>query len=291
MGYDSLWKRERGTVARYLIVADQTVTSPDLVARASQLARAEPDSTFALLLPALLPSHIRGGPFDAVTRGRAEQAQRLLAAAGIDVTRTAVGDAAPLLAIEDELSEHPGAYDTIVLCTLPEGVSRWLRMNVHGEATERFSLPLIHVEARMATRLEFRRATLHDHERIQALWDESRLDTVDEHEWDTLITSPGAIVLVAEEEGALVGAIVATFDGWRAYVYHVAVVPGRRRRGVAKSLFEEAQAHLAREGNRIVYVMVNDENEGGMALLHSLGYRQQGDIVMVNEIGDGSDDE
>ncbi|MCY4616691.1 MAG: GNAT family N-acetyltransferase [Chloroflexi bacterium] len=274
---------------RYLIVADQTVTSPDLVARASQLARAEPDSTFSLLLPALLPSHIRGGPFDAVTRGRAEQAKRLLGAAGIEVARTAVGDAAPLLAIEDELTEHPGAYDTIILCTLPEGISRWLRMNVHGDAAERFGLPLIHVEARMATRLEFRRATLHDHERIQALWDESRLDTVDEHEWDTLITSTGAIVLVAEEEGALVGAIVGTFDGWRAYVYHVAVVPGRRRRGVAKALFEEAQAHLAREGNRIVYVMVNEENEGGMALLHSLGYRQQGDIVMVNEIGDGSD--
>ena len=185
---------------RYLIVADQTVTSPDLVARASQLQRAEPDSTFSLLLPALLPSHIRGGPFDAVTRGRAEQAKRLLGAAGIEVARTAVGDAAPLLAIEDELSEHSDSYDTIILCTLPEGISRWLRMNVHGEAAERFGLPVIHVEARMATRLEFRRATLHDHERIQALWDESRLDTVDEHEWDTLITSPGAIVLVAEEE-------------------------------------------------------------------------------------------
>ena len=44
---------------RYLIVADQTVTSPDLVARASQLARAESDSTFSLLLPALLPARSR----------------------------------------------------------------------------------------------------------------------------------------------------------------------------------------------------------------------------------------
>jgi ribosomal protein S18 acetylase RimI-like enzyme len=269
---------------RYLIVADQTVTSPELVARASQLAAADPDSTFTLLLPALLPSHIRGGPFDAVTRGRAEQAKRLLGEAGIEVERTAIGDAAPLLAVEDELAERPGAYDAIILCTLPAGISRWLRMNVDAEAAERFGLPLVHVEARLATQLEFHRATLQDHERIQALWDESRLDTVDEHEWDTLITSPGAIVLVAEEEGALVGAIVATFDGWRAYIYHVAVVPGRRRRGVAKALFDEAHAHLAREGNRIVYVMVNDENEAGNALLNSLGYRAHGDIVMANEL-------
>ncbi len=269
---------------RYLIVADQTVTSPELVTRASRLAEADPDSTFALLLPALLPSHIRGGPFDAVTRGRAEQAQRLLSAAGIEVVRTAIGDAAPLLAIEDELADHADAYDAIILCTLPAGSSRWLRMRVDHDAAERFGLPLIHVEARLASQLEFRRAKLQDHERIQALWDESRLETVDEEEWDTLIASPGAIVLVAEEEDALIGAIVATFDGWRAYVYHVAVVPARRHRGVAKALFEEAHSHLAREGNRIVYVMVNEENEGGLALLRSLGYGEHGDIVLSNQL-------
>ena len=98
-----------------------------------------------------------GGLFDAVTRGRAEQAQRLLSEAGIEVVRTAIGDAAPLLAIEDELAERAGAYDTIVLCTLPVGVSRWLRMRVDRDAAERFGLPLIHVEARLASRLEFRR--------------------------------------------------------------------------------------------------------------------------------------
>ena len=269
---------------RYLLVADQTVTSPELVARVVQLAEADAGSTFALLLPALLPSHIRGGPFDAVTRGRAEQAQRLLSEAGIEVVRTAIGDAAPLLAIEDELAERAGAYDTIVLCTLPVGVSRWLRMRVDRDAAERFGLPLIHVEAQLASRLEFRRAALRDHERIQALWDESRLETVDEQEWDTLIASPGAIVLVAEEENALVGAIVATFDGWRAYIYHVAVVPGRRRRGIAKALFDEAHSHLSREGNRIAYVMVNEENDAGMALLHSLGYSEQGDVVLSNQL-------
>ena len=269
---------------RYLIVADQTATSPELVARASALATEHPGSTFALLLPALLPSHVRGGPFDAVTRRRAEQARALLAKVGVEVERTAIGDTAPLLAIEDELAEHPGAYDELLLCTLPAGISRWLRLNIFEQAAQRFDLPIQHIEAQPASRLDFRRATHRDHERIQALWDESRLDTVDEDEWETLTTSPGAIVLVAEEEGALVGAIVATLDGWRAYVYHVAVVPGRRRRGVAQALFTEAHSHLARAGNRIIYVMVNEENDAGMALLHSLGYRAQGDIVMVHEL-------
>ena len=30
--------------------------------------------------------------------------------------------------------------------------------------------------------------------------------------------------------------------------------------------------------------MVNEENDAGMALLHSLGYRAQGDIVMVHQL-------
>jgi ribosomal protein S18 acetylase RimI-like enzyme len=129
---------------------------------------------------------------------------------------------------------------------------------------------------------QVRRATLADHEHIYALWEEARLRTVDLREWDTLLASPAAIVLVAEEEGAVEGAIVASFDGWRAYIYHVAVVPGRRRRGVAQALFAEAHAHLAREGNRIVYVMVNEDNSGGLGLLGSLGYQSHGDVMMVN---------
>ena len=279
-------------MARYLVVADQTVTSPDLIARAAELSRDEPGSTFTLLLPALLPSHIPGGPFEAVTRGRAEQAKRLFAAAGVDVTRTAVGDAAPLRAIEDELEERADAYDAIIFCTLPHARrGDWLRLNDQGKGADRFGLPLIHVQSRTSMQLEFRPATIDDHELIQGLWDESRLDTLDEHGWGTLITSPGSIVLVAEEEGSLVGTIVATFDGWRAYVYHVAVVPGRRRRGVAKALIDEAHAHLAREGNGIVYVMVDEENEGGIALLSSLGYREQDDIVMITDLGDASDAE
>ena len=269
---------------RYLIVADQTATSPELVAHVAKLSTEHPGSSFALLLPALLPSHVHGGPFDAVTRRRAEQARTLLSSAGVSIERTAIGDAAPLLAIEDELAEHPGGYDALLLCTLPAGISRWLRLDVFEQARERFDLPIQHIEAQPASRIEFRRGTMRDHERIQALWDESRLETVDEDEWDTLITGPGAIVLVAEEEGALVGAIVATLDGWRAYVYHVAVVPGRRRRGVAQALFAEAHVHLARVGNRIIYVMVNEENEAGMALLRSLGYDVQGDIVMVHQL-------
>ena len=136
--------------------------------------------------------------------------------------------------------------------------------------------------------LDIRRAVLGDHERIAALWEESRLRTVDLAEWDTLITAPAAVVLVAEEEDALAGAIVASFDGWRAYIYHVAVIPGHRRRRVAQALFQAAHEYLAQHGERLVYVMVNAENEAGIALLRSMHYVSEGDIAMVHELSGGA---
>ena len=92
--------------------------------------------------------------------------------------------------------------------------------------------------------MQIRLATPDDHETIAALWLESRLPTVDLEEWDSLIASPNAMVLLAEDEGALSGAVVASFDGWRAYIYHIAVVPGRRQTGVATTLMREAEARL-----------------------------------------------
>ena len=131
---------------------------------------------------------------------------------------------------------------------------------------------------------QIRRATLADHEHIYALWEEARLRTVDLREWDTLLASPAAIVLVAEEEGAVEGAIVASFDGWRAYIYHVAVIPASRRRGVAQQLFAAAHEHLESLGTHIVYVMVNAENDAGLALLRSMDYASEGDVAMMHEL-------
>jgi hypothetical protein len=52
----------------------------------------------------------------------------------------------PLQAIADELGKHPG-YDTLVICTLPPGLSRWLRLDLVHQAKRKFGLPVVHVVA------------------------------------------------------------------------------------------------------------------------------------------------
>jgi hypothetical protein len=63
------------------------------------------------------------------------------------VVRATVGSSDPLRAIDDELSTHPDYYDTLVICTLPPGASRWLRLDMVHQADRRFGLPIIHIVA------------------------------------------------------------------------------------------------------------------------------------------------
>jgi ribosomal protein S18 acetylase RimI-like enzyme len=61
----------------------------------------------------------------------------------------------------------------------------------------------------------------------------------------------GSAVLVAEEGGGrIVGSLIAAWDGWRGNMYRLAVLPERRREGIATALvrFGAAAAFWASAG-------------------------------------------
>ncbi|MCS7218671.1 MAG: hypothetical protein NZ846_06800 [Thermus sp.] len=127
-------------MARYLVVAHRTAKSRELAEKLQEIQAQDPEARFVLLVPAVPP------PGWVYEEGEVEaQAQR--EAQGIPVEEAKPGDISPLLALEEELQAHPGTYQAIVLATLPPGLSRWLRLDVHTQA-ERFGLPVIHVVAR-----------------------------------------------------------------------------------------------------------------------------------------------
>ncbi len=134
-------------MSRYLIVAHQTATSPELQGKVKALLAEDVAAEFAVLVPAAPGATFswEGETVD-VAEQRAEAARTLLEAAGAKVIRTAVGAPHPLLAIVDEMREHPG-YHAIVVCTLPPGVSRWLRLDLPRRVHRKFHLPVHHVVA------------------------------------------------------------------------------------------------------------------------------------------------
>ena len=126
-----------------------------------------------------------------------------------------------------------------------------------------------------------RRAQLADQDALVDLWVEAGLGRIGEEEWNALIAHPSAVIFVAEDGEQMVGAAIASFDGWRAYIYHVAVAGPHRHRGVAKDLLQEAESFLFPEGARSIYVMVHQENTAGLALSASMGYVPGGELVLV----------
>ena len=135
-------------MSRYLVVTHQTALSPDLQRKVRALVAEDPAAEFAVLVPEApgLPTTWEGETVD-VAGQRAEAAKTLLEeTARARVVRTAVGAPDPLQAITDELLERPG-YDALVICTLPPGISRWLKLDLVHRAARKFGLRVIHVVA------------------------------------------------------------------------------------------------------------------------------------------------
>lgn len=131
---------------RYLVVANKTLGGDHLLATLQALARQGPCS-FHLLVPATPPSdHLwTEGEAQQIARKRLEQGLARFGALGLDVDGE-IGDANPILAIEDVLRTAP--FDEIVLSTLPPGLSRWLKLDLPHRVETAFGLPVTHVVSR-----------------------------------------------------------------------------------------------------------------------------------------------
>ena len=139
-------------MSKYLVVTHQTALSPDLQRKVRTLVAEDPAAEFSVLVPEApgLPVTWEGETVD-VAGQRAEAAKTLLEeTARARVVRAAVGAPDPLQAITDELLARPG-YDALVICTLPPGISRWLKLDLVHRAERKFGLRVIHVVAEAPT--------------------------------------------------------------------------------------------------------------------------------------------
>jgi len=85
-----------------------------------------------------------------------------------------------------------------------------------------------------------------------------------------------AAFLVAEIDGAIVGSVIATFDGWRGIVYRLAVHPGQQRKGIARELMAKAEETFRAWGARRVIAIVDTARASAMNFWKSSGYKEDG---------------
>jgi hypothetical protein len=134
--------------AHVLVVAHQTAATQGLLEAVRDRARSGP-ARFHLVVPR--QAHGMHKVVDPQDSGEDEaggvlaQALPMLSgAAGSEVTGS-LGDAEPLMAIQDAI--NLGDYDEIIISTLPRKVSRWLKLDLVSK-TRALGLPVTHVEAR-----------------------------------------------------------------------------------------------------------------------------------------------
>lgn len=89
---------------------------------------------------------------------------------------------------------------------------------------------------------------------------------------------------IAESNGKTVGSILVGNDGRRGYIYHTAVHPDYRSRGIGKSLVENALNELDKIGINKVALVVFNKNENGNSFWEKLGFTVREDLIYRNKI-------
>ena len=80
------------------------------------------------------------------------------------------------------------------------------------------------------------------------------------------------LFLVAETGGKLIGTVIGGYDGRRGMVYHLAVQPDQRRKGVGRALMAELERRLRARGCIRSYLMVVPGNQAVADYYQSLGW-------------------
>ena len=136
--------------------------------------------------------------------------------------------------------------------------------------------------------MTIRLMTMEDYEGVYELWMScvgmglNNLDDSKDGIEKFLLRNP-ATCFVAEEDGGIVGVILAGNDGRRGYIYHTAVNPSFRNQGIGAALVESVMEALQSLGINKVALVVFSKNKDGNDFWEKLGFTTRGDLVYRNK--------
>ncbi|KIQ65569.1 GCN5 family acetyltransferase [Kitasatospora griseola] len=125
---------------------------------------------------------------------------------------------------------------------------------------------------------ELRAARPADIDAVLAFWAEAAEGTSisdDRAGVARLLESDPRALILAEHDGAILGTVIAGWDGWRCHLYRLAVHPSARRRGIGGALLAAAHTRFEELGGRRSDAMVLEHNELGRSAWRAAGYGRE----------------
>jgi len=129
-------------MARILVVANKTAESPDLL---EALKAKGTEHEYVLVVPASGGVLEKAADPDAArehTEPHLHAALEKWRAEGLNVEGT-IGDSDPIAAVQD--ANNFGEFDELVISTLPQRASKWLKLDLPSKAERATGLPVTHV--------------------------------------------------------------------------------------------------------------------------------------------------
>ena len=132
--------------------------------------------------------------------------------------------------------------------------------------------------------INIRVMTIDDYEGVYNLWINTPgmgLNTTDDSKEgiDKYLKGNPTTSFVAEDDGRIIGVILAGHDGRRGFINHTAVLPDYRKRGIAKKLVDNTMDALDKEGIKKVALVVFKHNEIGNGFWDNIGFTDREDLV------------
>jgi ribosomal protein S18 acetylase RimI-like enzyme len=122
-----------------------------------------------------------------------------------------------------------------------------------------------------------RRLTIDDHAAILALWQRAGLHSIrpegrdSQPEFEQQLAG-GQIAIGLEEDGRLIGVVLATHDTRKGWINRLAIDPAYRRRGYGEYLVCAAEDALRATGMHLIAALIEEGNDASLALFEKLGY-------------------
>ena len=127
-----------------------------------------------------------------------------------------------------------------------------------------------------------------DRAEVVALWNRVFADdpprNAPERVIERKLATQRELFLVAEQHGQVVGTVLGGYDGFRGWVYHLAVASEHRRAGIGRALMQQIEGRLRALGCPKINLQIRAHNSDVRAFYERLGWASEAHISMGKDL-------